>query len=237
MTDPLDLHVFPDGAALAEAAATDIAAVLKAACDQNGEASLVLTGGTTPEKIYRALATRDVPWDKVSLFFGDERAVPPGDDASNYKMAQASLLANLPVPAKHVERMQGEVADLEQEAVRYAAALPDGVTLLLLGVGEDGHIASLFPGLPGAHETARTVIVVRDSPKPPPVRLTITPAVVARAHTIFVLAAGDAKKDALYGALSVTDSSLPLALARRGSFYLDAAAASRLQTEPAAGNQ
>lgn len=233
----LDLHVYPDAAALAEAAATDIAAVLKRAVEATGEASLVLTGGTTPEKIYRALATRDVPWSQVSLYFGDERAVPPGDDDSNFKMAQRSLLANLPSEPKRVERMQGEVADLEQEAVRYAAVLPEHVTLLLLGVGEDGHIASLFPGLPEAHETARTVVVVRNSPKPPPIRLTITPAVVARAEAIFVLAAGAAKKDALHGALSVTDSPLPLALARRASFYLDAPAASRLETESTAGSQ
>ena len=233
----LDLHVFPDVDALAEAAATDIAVVLRRAVRESGEASLVLTGGTTPEKVYRALATRDVPWAHVSLFFGDERAVPPGDDGSNYKMAHASLLANLPAEPKRVERMQGEVADLEQEAVRYAAVLPEHVTLLLLGVGEDGHIASLFPGLPEAHETARAVVVVRNSPKPPPTRLTITPAVVARARTLFVIAAGAAKKDALHGALAVTDSALPLALARRASFYLDAAAASRLETESTAGSQ
>ncbi len=237
MSGPLDLHVFADAAALAEGAASDIAAVLKLAVEKHGVASLVLTGGTTPEKIYRALATRDVPWHQVSVFFGDERAVPPDHDDSNYKMAEASLLANLPRPAKHVERMHGEAADLEQEAARYAAAMPERATLLLLGVGEDGHIASLFPGHAELHESSRRVVVVRDSPKPPPMRLSITPVVVARAETIFVLAAGAAKQDALHDALTDADSRLPLALARRGSFYLDAAAASRLQAEPATGNQ
>lgn len=234
----LDLRVFADTSRLAEAAADAIAKVLSDAVEARGEASLVLTGGTTPAAIYRALATRSVPWPQISIFFGDERAVGPDDDDSNYKMAHATLFANLPAVPKLVERMQGEVADLEQEAVRYAAVLPDPVTLLLLGVGEDGHIASLFPGLPEAHETARRVVVVKSSPKPPPVRLTITPAVVSRAENLFVLAAGDGKRDALYAALSGTDSSLPVALTRRGSFFLDTKAASRLRVDanqPAAG--
>lgn len=231
----LDLHVFEDTSTLAEAAATAIAKVLTDAVAAQGEASLVLTGGSTPAKIYEALATRPVPWAKVSIFFGDERAVPPGDDDSNYKMAHATLLANLPTQPRLVERMQGEVSDLEQEAVRYASVLPESPTLLLLGVGEDGHIASLFPGRPEALETARRVVVVHDSPKPPPTRLSVTPAVVARAGTIFVLAAGTGKRDALFAAFSGTDSPLPVALARRGTFFLDGAAASRLRNETEAG--
>lgn len=231
----LDLHVFDDSTALAEAAASAIAERLRAAVAASGEASLVLTGGNTPAAIYRALATRNVPWPQIGIYFGDERAVPPSDADSNYKMAQANLLANLPSEPRCVERMQGELADLEQEAVRYAALLPERVTLLLLGVGEDGHIASLFPGLPEAHETARRVVVVKNSPKPPPTRLTITPRVVAAAESIFVLAAGATKQDALHAAFSRTDSPLPVALARRGTFFLDAAAASRLRSEPVAG--
>ena len=231
----LDLNVFETTGALAEAAATAIAKVLSEAVAAEGEASLVLTGGSTPAKIYEALATRSVPWGKVTIFFGDERAVPPTDDDSNYKMAHATLLANLPLQPRLVERMRGEQSDLEQEAVRYASVLPEAPTLLLLGVGEDGHIASLFPGRPEAHETARRVVVVHDSPKPPPTRLSITPAVVARAKTLFVLAAGAAKSDALFAAFSGTDSPLPVALARRGTFFLDAAAAARLQNETAAG--
>jgi len=224
----LDLRVQTDVAALAEEAASAIADVLTAAVAARGEASLVLTGGTTPAKIYRALATREVPWEHVSFYFGDERAVPPTDPESNFKMAHESLLSLLPREPKLVERMRGEAEDLEAEADRYASALPDEATLLLLGVGEDGHVCSLFPGHPEAAETARRVVVVRDSPKPPPVRLSITPVVIARAERLFVLAAGAAKRDALFAAFATTDSSLPVALARRGSFFLDATAASRL---------
>ncbi len=227
----LDVRVFDGQAALAEAAADAIAELLVDAVREQGQASLVLTGGTTPAAMHRVLATRAVPWKHVSLYFGDERAVPPSDDASNYKMAETTLLQNLPEAPARVERMQGEANDLDAEALRYANALPDQVTLLLLGVGEDGHIASLFPGLPEAHETERRVVVVRNSPKPPPTRLSITPAVVSRARAVFVLAAGDGKRDALYAALSDPASSLPVALARRGSFFLDAKAASRLRNE------
>lgn len=223
----MTLEICADADALARAAAHAIADHLRAEVAAHGEASLMLTGGTTPEKMHRVLRTLPLPWEKISIWFGDERAVGPDDDASNYKMAERSLLESIRPLGPQIERMCGEASDLEIEAERYAALLPEHVSLLLLGVGEDGHIASLFPGHAELDEHEHKVLVVRDSPKPPKIRLSIGPRVVANAKAIFVLAAGRGKAAALAAGLAA-ESPLPVALAKRGRFFLDAEAASQL---------
>lgn len=228
MTSPASAsrrHVFEDTDALAQGAAQAVAAYLGEEVRAHGSASLMLTGGSTPEKMYSALASLEVPWPQISLWFGDERAVGPDDDASNYKMVARTLLHA--AGGARCERMRGEAAELEAEAARYAALLPEPISLLLLGVGEDAHVASLFPGHAALHERTREVIVVRDSPKPPPTRLSITPRVIESARAIFVLAAGAGKAAALAAGLA-EGSALPLALAARAELFLDRAAASRL---------
>lgn len=195
-----------------------------------GSVSLGLAGGSTPRRVYEALAARqDVAWGALSFFFGDERCVPPDDDASNYKMARAALLDRVPVAAERVHRMEGERADRDAAAAAYAALLPAPLDVLLLGLGPDGHTASLFPGAAALRERERRVVAVT-GPKPPPERLTITPAVIGAARTVVMLAAGAAKAGAVARALAPhgDDDMCPARLARDGLWILDEAAAAEL---------
>ena len=194
--------------------------------------AIALAGGTTPRRAYRALAAhRDLPWGSVRVFFGDERAVGPDDEASNYRMARESLLSHVPVLASHVFRMPAERPDREAAAAEYEAVLPDALDVLVLGIGSDGHTASLFPGAPVLRETVRLVRPAL-GPDPPRERLTITPPVIARARTVIVLASGAEKAAAVKAALegAYDPRACPAQLARDALWFLDTAAASALMT-------
>src|SRR5579862_133241 len=145
---------------------------------------LSLCGGNTPRPVYAELAKLypDLPWDKTQITFGDERCVPPDNDQSNYKMAKATLLDAARVPEGNVFRIRGEIdpetaaRECEQKLAHVAARFGEerySHDLLLLGLGEDGHTASLFPGSPALNETARNLIPAT-GPKPPPQRITFT---------------------------------------------------------------
>lgn len=161
---------------------------------EHGQCTVVLTGGRSAERLYTSWA-RLPEFSQTSgirFYFGDERCVPPDHLESNYAMVMRSLF-NRGVPNScSVFRMEAEDSDREAAAQRYAEALPEKVDVLLLGVGEDGHIASLFPGSTALHEVGRRVLPV-SGPKPSFERLTITPSVIAQARSVFVLAAGTAK--------------------------------------------
>lgn len=215
----------------ARTAAGRIARLLADAAAARGTATLALVGGTTPRPVYEALAARvDVPWQQVRVYFGDERAVPPDDPESNFGMARETLLAHVPIPATQIHRMHAEAADAEAAARAYEELLPDALDLVLLGIGEDGHTASLFPGAAAVTERVRRVLFVT-GPKPPPRRLTITPQVIARARATLVLAAGAAKAEAVARALEGADDVIgcPAQLARAGYWVLDRAAAAKLR--------
>lgn len=196
-----------------------------------GSIAIALAGGSTPEPVYRSLAARtDIPWDAVEVYFGDERAVPPDDVESNFRMARATLLDHVPLPNTRVHRMAAESADLVEAAAAYARVLPDRLDIVILGIGEDGHTASLFPGAAAMTERDRPVVPVV-GPKPPPRRLTLTPPVITHARATVVLAKGAGKAEAVARALEgpYEPRDCPAQLARAGYWILDEAAAARLE--------
>lgn len=192
--------------------------------------SLALSGGSTPGPIYEALADLPgIPWERIRIYFADERAVPPDDKASNYRLVRRALIDRAPIPARSVHRMEAERPDLDAAGESYERRLPPRLDVLVLGIGEDGHTASLFPGSPILEERVRRVAPAR-SPSPPTERLTITPPVIGSAGRIFLFARGRAKagavREALLGAADV--SLCPARLARHGTWVLDTEAADRL---------
>jgi 6-phosphogluconolactonase len=175
---------------VAAAAAADIAEALR-----EGARTLVLAGGTTPQRCYELLSQMDVVWGRVSILFGDERCVPPDHPDSNYRMARKALLDGV-APAT-VYRMPAELgpdegADLYARVVEAVSPLD----VVVLGVGEDGHTASLFPGHPALKATGLAV-GIHDSPKPPPQRVTLTLGALLSARRVIILATGAGKADAV----------------------------------------
>src|SRR5437868_11764703 len=202
---------------VAEAAAADIAQALR-----DGARSLVLTGGTTPKRCYELLAELDVQWGRVAVLFGDERCVPPDHPDSNYRMAKETLLDRV-LPAS-VFRIPAELGP-DEGADEYAEVVANVAPLdfVLLGVGEDGHIASLFPGHPALQSDGLTV-GIHDSPKPPPERVSITLEAFRDAGRVLILATGKGKADAV-------------ALARRGESPSGMIAGARWLIDRAAAGQ
>jgi 6-phosphogluconolactonase len=160
--------------------------------------SLVLTGGTTAGAAYELLgsdAWRDrIDWSQVTLYWGDERRVPPDDEASCYRLVAETLL--VAVKPARIERMRGEEPDGEAEAERYASLLPDRFDVTLLSMGEDGHCASLFPGSPQLAERER-LCTTGLAPYPPYERITLTLPALARSGLVLILALGERKREAL----------------------------------------
>lgn len=226
--------VVAPAAGFGEAGARLLAGALRTAAPRqgagDGSVSLALAGGSTPRPVYERLAGAPVPWEVVDVFFGDERCVPPDDPESNYRMARKALLDRIPVPEDRVHRMACEAGDPDRAAERYARALPDRLDVLVLGIGSDGHTASLFPGAPALGESARRVAAVR-APEPPRRRLTLTPPVLRAARRTFVLAAGRAKAAAVRRALEGPwdPSACPAQLARGGVWILDSEAGASLR--------
>ena len=237
MTEP-ELIVADDAEAVARLAAQWLVEEGEAAVRARGSCSLALAGGTTPRAIHGRLVAEPLvgrlPWPRVEVFFGDERCVSPLDSESNYAMASSSLLERAPLEPGKVHRMEAERRDLDQAAADYAALLPDRLDVLLLGMGDDGHTASLFPRACALRERERRVVVVLDSPRPPPLRLTITPPVIEAARAVLVFAHGASKAPALARALSgpFDPFEVPIQLARRGTWIVDQAAAARAGSRP-----
>ncbi len=196
-------------------AAADIAEALR-----GGARSLVLAGGTTPQRCYELLSELDIEWGRVSVLFGDERCVPPLDPESNYRMAKEALLDR--VSPANVYRIPAELgpdvgADLYADVVEFVAPLD----LVILGVGEDGHTASLFPGHPALKVDGLTV-GIHDSPKPPPGRVSLTLDVLRDARRVIILATGAGKADAVARAKR---REVPSGMIPRARWLIDRAAA------------
>jgi 6-phosphogluconolactonase len=174
-------------------------------------------------------------WASADIFWADERAVPPDSPDSNYGLARALWLGPAGISAGNVHRMAADGPDLDQAATAYADELArtlgaePTLDVVLLGIGPDGHVASLFPGHPLLAERTRTVAAVIDSPKPPPARLTLTMPVLTRARLVVIGAFGAAKAGMVRAAIEDPDSPLPVALVARGAtrvlWLLDADAA------------
>jgi 6-phosphogluconolactonase len=227
-------HIVVEGPeAFPRRAAAWLAETLSDVLKARGQCTIALSGGTTPRPVYAALAAPDlasgIDWSRVHVYFGDERAVPPDHVDSNFRMAMESLLSRVAVPAAQIHRMEGERPDLDAAAAAYDRLLPGALDVLVLGMGADGHTASLFPGSPALAERRRRVMVV-NGPKPPTHRMTITPPVIAAARQVVVLAAGREKAVAVARALDdhTPVSEVPAALARRAVWFLDPAAAAQL---------
>ncbi|HWB61077.1 MAG TPA: 6-phosphogluconolactonase [Chthoniobacteraceae bacterium] len=181
---------------------------------------LGLCGGNTPRPVFAELAKLylDLPWEKIQVTFGDERCVPPEDAQSNYKMAKTSLFDAVNFPEGNIFRIRGEIdpeaasLEYEQKLAQVAARFEEprySHDLLLLGLGEDGHTASLFPGSPALDETERNVIHTI-GPKPPPQRITFTlPLINAARHVCFLV--NDPAKSAIIERATSGDLSLPSA--------------------------
>ncbi len=209
MPDP-EVLVFPDAAQLAAAGADRVVRACRETVAARGECAIALSGGETPRLLYERLAAEPrrstIPWDRVQVFWGDERCVPPDDPRSNFRMARETLLDRVPVVPAHAHRMPGDRADLDRAARDYADELrrhvpqtPDGwprFDLVLLGLGEDAHTASLFPGTPVLRETARAVVAYR-VPGQDIARMTLTPPALNHAREIVFLVSGERKAGAL----------------------------------------
>lgn len=203
------LQVLKDKDAVARAAADFFVTLAPQPQGEKRPFYVALAGGTTPKALYELLASAEyrnrVDWDQVSFFFGDERAVPPDHPDSNYRTAHEALFRPLSISDKRVYRMKGELPDLEAAAVDYERTLQsifDGervphFDLVFLGMGPDGHTASLFPGHPALAERKRWVAPVMDAPKPPPRRLTLTVPVLNAAKLVLFMATGADKAQAL----------------------------------------
>ena len=225
--------VVRDPAELAEKAAALVAEKCREAVSLRKRFDLAVAGGSTPRAMYEKLSTRDdVAWRSVHVWFGDERAVPIDHDDSNYRMVKESLLERTPIPSANVHRMEADEADLDAAAAAYSGALPEHLDLIILGMGEDGHTASLFPGAAAIQEKLKRV-VQSVSPKPPAKRLTVTPLVIAAARAKLVLATGASKAEMLARVLVGPPNplALPVQLARDGVWVIDEAAATKLPPE------
>ncbi|MFJ5925347.1 6-phosphogluconolactonase [Kitasatospora sp. NPDC092948] len=238
MSDNLVL-VHRDPALLAEAAAARLITAAIDAQTARGTAHLVLTGGRNGNALLAALAAhpaRDaVNWAQVHLWWGDERYLPAGDPDRNAVQAAAFLDAVRPLGAHIHEMPADDGASPEDAAARYAgelAAVGAVFDVLLLGVGPDAHVASLFPGHPGVRETGSTVVAVHDSPKPPPTRISLSLPTLRTARQTWLLAAGPDKADAVALARTTQDAETAPAGAVKGTektlWLLDESAAANL---------
>lgn len=224
MTEPAvtlpSVRVFPDQETLSVAAATLFLEVAQTAVAERGLFTVALSGGGTPRGLYRLLAQAPydsaVPWAKIHVFWGDERLVPPDDEDSNYGQASADLLRHVPIPATNIYRARGElateaaVADYISQLGNFAAtdesdpgALWPRFDLVLLGLGSDGHTASLFPGAASDEWATKPVVAATaDYGGRPAQRLTLTPLVINDAHHVLFLVTGADKAAAVAATLN-----------------------------------
>ena len=182
------------------------------AADQPYSFTCGLTGGATALIFLGALRESQVEWSRITLYWGDERAVPPDHAASNFGLAERLLLSPLGARAPNAVRMPADDPDLPAAARKYAAQLPPALDLLILGAGDDGHVCSLFPGHRALTTDDERVTVIEDSPKPPPRRMTLTLPYVLASPRIWVVAVGPRKAPILERAVSRYSASTPLEL-------------------------
>lgn len=231
--------VYPDAAAVAQAAAARLLTTVSELLAVQETVHVVLTGGTVGTQTLREVAAsplaQSIDWSGVHLWWGDERFVPTGDPDRNEGQAQEALLGSLRIPDSNVHRM-GSSTDFESPETAAAVYHDDlaqhgnpDFDVLLLGLGPDGHVASLFPGHDAYVLGSASVLVVHDSPKPPPVRITLGLTAIKSAKQVWVVAAGAEKAEAVaeclegntaYPGAAVTGSETTL-------WLIDAAASSR----------
>jgi 6-phosphogluconolactonase len=247
MSNPI-MHVFPDVNQLSRAAADEVVRAAEQAIGVRGRFTIALSGGSTPRRLYQLFAESPhrerVRWPRVEFFWGDERTVPPDHPDSNFRMANEALLHKLDIPAYNLHRMQGERPDLAAAARDYAAEIarvfamtsngPPSLDLVLLGMGPEGHTASLFPDTAALKE-AEQWVVANHVPQKKTYRLTMTPSLLNRATQVMFLIAGADKAAILAEVLEgpADPQRLPSQLIRPTAgnlhFFLDQAAAAQLK--------
>lgn len=192
-------HIYPDAEALCRKTVAVIGRAAAEALARNGVFHLVLAGGTTPRAVYQALRETAAQWDKWRIWFGDERCLPPRDAERNSHMARSAWLGHVPFAAGNIHVMPAELG-AEKGAAAYAETLRQApeFDLVLLGLGEDGHTASLFPGHPwGGEPGSPDALAVCDAPKPPSARISLSARRLSRARQVLFLVSGEAKREAV----------------------------------------
>jgi 6-phosphogluconolactonase len=254
-TPPADVVVEPDAEHLARAVAEALVARLAAAQAVHGTASVVLTGGGIGTAVLERVAAlaaepvrETVDWTAVDVWWGDERFVPADDDERNEKGARRALLDVVGVPATRVHAMPPSDGDFDEPedaaewyAAQLAAAAPEGrpvprLDVVLLGMGPEGHVASIFPDSPAVRDE-RPVVAVRDCPKPPPTRISLGFPAINAAEEVWLLVSGEAKAPAVAAALADSADAVALPAAgvrgvRATRWLLDRAAAGKLPAPP-----
>lgn len=233
-----DIRRFPDAEALADGAAREIARRIEHAHSERGRCRLALAGGSTPRPVYERLARNDlagrIDWDRTVVFWTDERCVPPDHEQSNYRMINEALLRHLAIPERNVQRIAGELAP-DEAARHYAEILGDEpLDVVLLGMGGDGHVASLFPDTPDLDKVGARVVATT-SPVPPAGRVSLSLGALCEARSVLFLVSGAAKAERVAQAIMQTCGeapSLPAAMVRPRdgsvSWFVDEGAAGRL---------
>jgi 6-phosphogluconolactonase len=212
----------PDADTVAQRAVAHVIAAVADATAQRGVAHVALSGGTTPGRTYELLGARPAELAGLEVWFADERCVGPEDEESNFKLAADTLLGPADIEPGRVHRMVGELGP-QRGAELYAAEIsehlidsPPLFDLVVLGIGPDGHIASLFPGAATLDAGEQTVCLgISDSPKPPPERITLSLAVLRAARGCLLLATGEGKAEAIEGMLAEPSPHVPASLLRR----------------------
>jgi 6-phosphogluconolactonase len=214
MEEP-EVLIFEDQQRLNETVANRLQQLAREAVEERGRFLLVLSGGSTPRPLFRLLAQApyadDIPWAHTHIFWADERAVPPLSEESNYALAEELLLSQVPIPGEQIHRMEGELDDLLTAAERYTETLLrvaeenrlwPRFDLVLLGLGSDGHTASLFPGATLPLQEEQPVLAVSGSyDNRPPNRISLTPKAINSARHVFFLVTGGQKAPAVAATL------------------------------------
>ena len=242
----MSIAIYPDTETLSQEAAQYIVRVAQEAIASHRRFTIALSGGSTPKKLYALLAEEpyrsQIDWSLVDIFWSDERCVPPSDSESNYLMAQQVLLSKIPIPANQVHRMPADQSDRDAASYAYTLEMQQTIgsesvpsfDLIQLGMGPEGHTASLFPGQASLHEQQRLVMPVT-VPKPPPPRLTFTPRLLNAASHVLFLVTGAEKQDAvkavLEGEFQPDEYPAQIVQPTKGevTWMLDTSAAGKLQ--------
>jgi len=242
----MSIAIYSDTDTLSHEAAQYIVRVATESIASHRHFTLALSGGSTPKKLYTLLGEEpyrsQIDWALVDIFWSDERCVPPDSEDSNYLMARQVLLSKIPIPANQIHRMPADQPDRDAASYAYTLEMQqtigsDGVPsfdLIQLGMGPEGHTASLFPHQPSLHEQQRLVMPV-SVPKPPPARLTFTPRLLNAAKHVLFLVTGAEKQDAVKAVLEddYQPDEYPAQIVQPSkgevSWMLDTAAAAKLQ--------
>lgn len=246
-----EICVVPDTQALTQSAAEHVIHQASLAINARDRFTIALAGGSTPKSLYALLASPEyrsrLDWGKIEFYWGDERHVTPDHAESNYRMAHAAMLSPLAIPEEQIHRMRGELEQAQQAADEYEdllrsrlgesdSSIPQ-LDLILLGMGPDGHTASLFPGTDAIHESTRWVSAPWVE-KFQTFRITMTPAIINNAHQVTFLVSGDGKAEVLQDVMEgpfqpdLLPSQMIRPISGRLTWLLDQGAARNLSTNP-----